>query len=359
MRAHYFFLLLIPGLSPGVSHAQAVARTDTPRGGQLRVSFEPVVTTWDDVFTPVGRQPLGAALPARVFVHSERRVTPLELEFGITDHITLGAQLPLVRAANHAGVVQDSAGAGAALDSTLADTTYAFAAIRNSRRGLRYFAGDAEVSAKLRLGPREGAYAAALRFRVRLPTGRQDSPHDLFDMAAGDHQTDLELQLTQELTLLRLLWLNLSVRAVEQRPGIRGRRVASQSALLVPRAAWSRLAWDPGDELAVDFAPLLRLAPHFGAGPTVGYYTKRRDRYTFSSAADSVALATRLGFPRSAAVLDAGTAERRLRQGVAVTYAGPNASGEMSIEWTVSGVGARVPAATVFRILFRTSRWPF
>jgi hypothetical protein len=350
-------VLLTPGASPG--WAQAVPRTDTPRGGQLRVSFEPVVTTWDDVFTPLGRQGLGASLPASVFVHSERRVTPLELEFGIGDHIALGAQLPLVRTANRAGVVQDSAGTGAALDSTLADSTYTFAPIRNSRRGLRYFAGDAEVSAKVRVGRRDGPYGAALRVLVRLPTGRQDSPHDLFDIPAGDHQTDVELQATQELTLAGLLWLNLSVRATQQRPGTRERRVATQSALLVPRAAWARLQWDPGDELAVDFAPMVRLAPHFGAGPTVGYYTKRRDRYTFTSAADSVALAARLGFPRSAGVLNAGTAERRLRQGVAVTYAGPNASGEMSIEWTVSGVGARVPAATVFRIVFRTSRWPF
>ena len=361
MRPYTLALLLIPGLAPAVSHSQAVPRTDTPRGGQLRVTFEPVVTIWDDVFTPAGRQHLGAVLPATVVVHSERRVTPLALEFGITDRIAIAAAVPLVRRNNRATVIQDSLGAGRALDSTLADTAYAFAPIRNSVRGRRYFPGDAEVSAKIRLGsrPGEGPYAAAAQLLVRLPTGHLDSPHDMFDVPTGDDQTDVEIAVIQELSLARVVWLNLAVRAARQRPGARERRVAPQSELLVPVAAWSPLDWDPGDELAVDFAPLLRVARYFGVGPTVGYYTRQRDRYTFASAADSVALATRLGAPRSASVLDAGTAERRLRFGLAMTYTGPGWEGGLSIEQTVSGAGARVPAATVLRILLRTSRWPF
>src|SRR5437867_5562083 len=55
-------LAVIPGLAPGVSRAQAVPRTDTPRAGELRVTVEPIITTWSDEFTPDGKQPIAASL---------------------------------------------------------------------------------------------------------------------------------------------------------------------------------------------------------------------------------------------------------------------------------------------------------
>jgi hypothetical protein len=355
MRAHHLLLLLIPGLAPGVGKAQAVSRTDTPRGGQLRVTFEPVITTWSAEYSSAGRRPIGGALPAPLFVRSERRMTPLALEVGLTSHLALAVRVPLGRVVTRAAYSPDSTAdsAKAALDSVLADSVYAFTPVVTTRHGLRYFPGDAELSAKARFG------WAAAELVLRLPTGHLDSPNDLFDVPTGDHQTDIELRVTQEVVLARLLWVNLAVTATAQRPGMRERRVAPQTDLLVPHAALTRLNWDPGDAVAVDFAPLLRFSDHFAVGMTAGYFTKRRDAYRFASAADSVALATRLGAPRSAAVLDAGTSERRLRLGVAVTYAGPNIEGGFSIEQTVSGAGGRIPAATVYRIVLRASRWPF
>ena len=63
MRVHYFSLLLsIPGLAPGVGAAQAVPRTDVPRAGTVRVTFDAVVSAWDNEFTPAGRRPIGASL---------------------------------------------------------------------------------------------------------------------------------------------------------------------------------------------------------------------------------------------------------------------------------------------------------
>jgi len=359
MRPLFLLALVIPGLAPGVSPAQAVPRADTPRGGTLRVTFDPVVSAWDNEFTPAGRRPIGAGLPATVFVHAERRVTPLTLEFGLTDRIALAARLPLVRVNIRANVPPDSTGADTAFAALLADTTYAFAPIANTRRGLRYFPGDAELQAKIRLGPAAGWYAAAAQLVVRLPTGHLDSPHDLFDLATGDHQTDIELGVMQELTVAGRLWLNLSVRGTQQRPGTRERRVAPEDSLLVPLAAWASLAWDPGDALALDVAPMYRFNRYFAVGLTAGYFTKGRDHYTFASPADSTALATRLGAPRSASVLDAGTSERRLRLGAAVTYVGPSIEGGLSFEQTVSGSGGRIPVTSVFRLVLRTSRWPF
>ncbi len=354
MRPIVLLALVIPGLAPGVSPAQAVPRSDSPRAGTLRVMFDPVVSAWDNEFTPAGRRRIGAALPATVFVHAERRVTPLTLEFGLTNRVALSARLPLVRVMVRARIRPDTTGADTALAKTLADTAYAFAPITNTRRGLRFFSGDAELQAQVRLW--EGSAALVV---VRLPTGHLDSPHDLFDLSTGDHQTDLEAGLIQELTLAKRLWFNLSVRGTQQRPGTRERRVAPQDSLLVPIAAWSNLQWDPGDALAVDCAPMYRFNQYFAAGVTVGYFTKGRDRYTFASTADSVALATRLGSPRSARVLDAGTSERRVRLGAAVTYVGPGIEGGLSFEQTVSAAGGRIPVTSVFRIALRTSRWPF
>ncbi len=349
-------------LLPTAARAQAGPRTDTPRAGTLRFTFEPVITTWEREFTDSGHeQRIGASLPALLFVRSERRVTPLGLDFGITNRLAVGVRVPIVRVNTRAAFPLDSAGkpapdsAAKALDSLLQDTTYAFGPIANTIRGLHYFAGDVEVEAKYRaLESRNYALSGALV--VRLPTGHQDSPDNLFDLSTGDHQTDIEVQIAQELTLFNRLWLNALVRGARQRPGTRARRVGPQSVLLLPRAASATLAWDPGDYLGVDVAPLYRFSREFGVGFTAGYYTQTRDRYSYRSAQDSIDLATRLGTPVSAAVLDAGTGVRWVRLGFAMTYVGSDVEGSLSFEQTVSGSGGLVPVASVFRIVMRTSR---
>src|SRR2546425_3092560 len=126
-----------------------------------------------------------------------------------------------------------------------------------------------------------------------------------------------------------------------QRPGTQVRRVAPFGTILVPIAATTELRWDPGDYAGVDFAPLFRLAPQFAAGVTAGYWTKQRGRYAFRATQGSLDLASRLGAPTPAALLEPGAAERRLRLGVALTYVGPNVEGAFSVEQTVSGGGAR------------------
>ena len=359
--------LLLAALSvrPRTTHAQAVPRTDTPRAGTFRVTFEPVITTWGREFTAGGReQRIGASLPATVFVREERRVTPLAVDYGITDRLAVGVYVPLVRVNARASYPLDSLGrpapdsAALRLDSLLRDTTYAFDPIGETERRLRYFAGDIEVQAKYRmLETRSLALSGAVV--LRLPTGNQNSPNNLFALSTGDHQTDIELQLAQEWTLFDHLWLNGMVRLGRQRPGTRQRRVGPQSTLLLPHATLATLNWDPGDYAALDVAPMLRLAKHFGVGFTAGYYTQRRDRYSYQSPQDSIALATHLGTPVAASVLDAGTGVRRTRLGVALTYLGSDVEGSFSIEQTVRALGGLVPVATVFRVVMRTSRWPF
>ena len=124
-------------------------------------------------------------------------------------------------------------------------------------------------------------------------------------------------------------------------------------------ATLARLNWDPGDYAAFDIAPMYRFSRTFAVGFTAGYYKQGSDRYTFRSTQDSIDVATNNGAPLSASLLDAGTAWRWTRLGVAVTYFAPGVEGSFSVEKTVSGAGALVPVATVFRVVMRTSRWPF
>jgi hypothetical protein len=217
----------------------------------------------------------------------------------------------------------------------------------------RYGLGDLELGAKYRFATGH-RYAGAVEALVRLPTGATDSADDWMGLSIGDHLTGLEAALSQELTL-GPLWLNVALRGGHRIPGTRVQRVAPFDAVLVPFAATTALAWAPGDYVGLDVAPLLRLAPQIAAGFTAGYYTKRADRYTFSSVQDSTTLSTRLGVPTSASVLDLGTAEHWLRLGVAVSYLGPSLEGGFSIEQTVMGGGA-TPAGRVYRIVLKSSR---
>ncbi|HYU09569.1 MAG TPA: hypothetical protein VEK77_09340 [Gemmatimonadales bacterium] len=368
-------------LLPAVARAQAVPRTDTPRAGELRVTVEPIITTWSDEFTPDGRQPVAAsltrAIPPRwecfrtdtlrivracrlltsqVQVRAERRETPLIAAFGLTNRLALSARLPLVRVMVRQR--HDSSAVGFALDALLGNSTYAFAPILNTPRHLRYFAGDIELGAKYRVLA-AADYATSVAFVVRLPTGHQDSPNDLLDIPTGDHQTDIEIQAAQEVTLLHRLWLNAAVRAGWQREGTRERRVGPVSQLLLPHAALAELNWRPGKYAAIDVAPMYRFGRPFALGFTVGYWAKQQDEYSYRSVQDSIDVATRLGAPIPASVLSPGTSQRWTRIGVAMTYFGPDVEGSFSFERTVSGSGGFEPAATVFRIVMRTSRWPF
>jgi hypothetical protein len=222
-------LLALLLFQPGGVQAQAGPRTDTPRAGTFRVTFEPVITTWDREFLIDGHeQRIGASLPTTVFVHEERRVTPLGVDFGITSRISVGVRLPLVRVNTREGYPLDSAGAPAdtagvrRLNDLLADTTYAFDPLISTRKHLMYWSGDPEFEAKYRF-VESRAFALSAALVMRLPWGHQDSPNNLFDLSSGDHQTDLEMQIAGELTLFKKLWLNGLVRAGMQQAGTRSR----------------------------------------------------------------------------------------------------------------------------------------
>src|SRR2546426_8085745 len=125
--------------------AQTVERTDTPKQGELRVTFDPRILTWDQVFTGNGVTSLGAPLTGDTVgaqhiplvarlqddirtasgvpgfvaslgrgllsVYQEKRITPFTAEVGVTDRLSLAVTVPIVRVATRTALKLDSTGA--------------------------------------------------------------------------------------------------------------------------------------------------------------------------------------------------------------------------------------------------------
>jgi hypothetical protein len=223
------------------------------------------------------------------------------------------------------------------------------------RNTWRYGLGNVEVEAKYRVvdGPH---YAAALAVLGRLPTATRDSTLEVLDVSIADLGPGVEGRVIQELTLAKRIWLNLAVRVGTELTQTRAQRVAPFDAFLVPFQATTVLDWKGGNYAAIDFAPLYRLAPGFAVGFTVGYWTKAADHYSYRTTQDSMQLATQLGAPIPANVLDGGTSQQWVRLGGAVTFTGSAVEAGFSVEQTVSGEGGLVPRAMVYQLRFRISR---
>jgi hypothetical protein len=129
LNSRLLCLAVLVAASPRL-RAQAVERTDTPRHGALRVTFDPRIMTWERQYSAGGVQGIGAAfsgdslsagIPSVVrlqqdvraltglagyvatlghellAVRAERRATPIQLEYGITDRLGLSVTVPIVR----------------------------------------------------------------------------------------------------------------------------------------------------------------------------------------------------------------------------------------------------------------------
>jgi len=331
-----------PG-SPMCTQAQALLA----QGLSLETTLERLIYGGGSVanpFLPIAASLAGQQIDTTV-AHLEQQLQGTYHVPGFTDTLLLAADT-LAAPVGFDTFLQGAVGANGAVFG------FGYNPLRNT---YRYGLGDVTVEAKYRV-VRNSVYALALGVVAQLPTGTRDSTLELIGAPIADHVFGLEGRVLQELTLARRIWLNIAVRAGMERPGTQARRVAPFDAFLVPYEATTELAWTPGNYIALDCAPLYRLTPEFAAGFTVGYYSKAADHYSYQTAADSTTLATTLGVPIPAAVLDQGTSERWVRLGAAITYVGPVLEGGFTVERTVSGAGAQVPAATVFRLVLRLSR---
>lgn len=162
MMNAFALIVLALAVLPGALSAQAVERADTPRKGKVRLTFDPTVETWEAAFGPQGRQPLGGFLsgdslgPAAVpslsslqaavrtasglnafaaslgrtllSIRSERRVTPISAEVGLTDRLSLSVTVPIVRVDVRAALKVDSTGGNLGLNPLYSGNPAAFTA---------------------------------------------------------------------------------------------------------------------------------------------------------------------------------------------------------------------------------------
>ncbi len=133
------FLMLV---GAAVLSGQAVPRADLPPGGAVRLTIDPLISSWHEEVLNSSRRPMGwflsgdsvggAQVPqlarlnqdlaiatstsavvtnlgaAVLALRGERRVTPFGIEFGISDRFSLGVRVPLVRVQTRAGLTLDS-----------------------------------------------------------------------------------------------------------------------------------------------------------------------------------------------------------------------------------------------------------
>jgi hypothetical protein len=173
--------------------------------------------------------------------------------------------------------------------------------------------GDIEIHGWVQLADRP-RLRSQLTLLARLPTGTVERADNLVDLGTGDHQTDLEVGLRNDLVLAPQFWLHLGGRYGVQLADRLPRRVSPwyyPSALLASRAETER---DLGDYWAVDLVPNWQLDDAIGVAVGWHYYRQGATRFSYTDPSDE----TRIGLPAS--ILDEGTAVERLHVGAGVTY---------------------------------------
>jgi len=239
-------------------------------GGVVRVGFLNGWTRFDQRFTA----PDGAWIDADARI----RRTPIALELGVLNRLTLGVMVPSV--------------------GTYAVATYhpagATPGHADSLRMLGQSAvGDVETWAKLVwLGQQsekerteqQGVHVrSALTGLVRLGTGIPAHASHQLAIGTGDGQTDVEAASQWDLIFGRRFWASVVGRYVRQLPVTRVVRVAPRDDPF-SNAVLVNARIEPGDYYELEATPRLSLGQHFVVG---GRYTHRRDDATSYSAASA------------------------------------------------------------------------
>ncbi len=155
------------------------------------------------------------------------------------------------------------------------------------------FRGDAEVGAALTLvdgwdrGARRGGFRTAISGLLRLPTGVRDRSDSPLDIGTGDGQTDVQADLVVDLgagafgarlqgTYVRQLATDVQMRvAPPSQPFVGGDRLAF-------------VRYDPGDIIAFEALPFLRLARTLALQVGVRHWSRKMDQVSYRSPADAL-----------------------------------------------------------------------
>ena len=213
--------------------------------------------------------------------------------------------------------------------------------------------GDMEVGAWFQLAD-GNSLRSQLQVLVRLPTGTMDSPDALHDIGTGDHQTDVEVSLRNDVVFSQHLWLHAGGRYGVQMADQLERRVTPWYLPFAPFTSRALLDRDLGDYYAVDIVPNWQLDETIGVGIGWHYFHQGATTWSYADPADQA----RIGL--AADVLGEATSVSRMRIGAGVTFntlprfmAG-RARLPYRVTWsynsTLWGRGGQVPKAGIMRL---------
>lgn len=238
-------------------------------GGMVRLGFLNEWMRFDQRFTAVD----GARIETRARVRS----TPIALEIGLFDRLTVGGMVPSV---GTYGVV----------------TYFPANAAPGHADSLRLFGqsavGDVEAWAKLvwlgqqseleRTQPRGVHVRSALTGLARFGTATPAHASHQLAIGTGDAQMDVEAGSQWDFIFGRYFWLSLAGRYTRQLPTTRVVRVAPRDDPFAP-AELVNTRIEPGDYYELEATPRLSLGQHFMVGAS---YIHRHDDATSYSAAN-------------------------------------------------------------------------
>jgi hypothetical protein len=262
-------LALIP---PAPLGAQAVIGfgddATTLPAGMVRLGFLNEWMRFDQRFT--------AADGARIETDARVRTTPITLEIGLLDRLTIGAKAPSV--GTFGAVTYFPAGAPAGHADSL-------------RMFGQSAVGDVEVWTKLvwlgqqseleRTQPKGLHVRSALTGLVRLGTGTPAHASHQLAIGTGDGQTDVEGASQWDFIFGRFFWMSLTGRYVRQLPTTRVARVAPRDDPFTP-AVLVNTRIEPGNYYELEATPRLSLGQHFMVGAR--YIHRHDDATTYSAA---------------------------------------------------------------------------
>jgi len=222
---------------------------------------------------------------------------------------------------------------------------------------LRTRLGDIEAAATYVIadGPR---YRGRVTTTIRLPTGMVGSDRNFVEVGTGDHQTDVEVAVRNDVALGTSLRIVAAGRVGVQLADELWRRVSPPNLPIAPLAQRALVRRDLGDYVGVDLTPTWLLDDALSLGVRYSFFRQGPTRFTYADPADSA----RVGV--AAGVLDAETSVRWMRAGATLTFStlGRHAAGRARLPYTVSigwqstlwGRGGRTPQTSLVFITLAT-----
>lgn len=202
---------------------------------------------------------------------------------------------------------------------------------------------------------------AALRYQVgagalvRLGTGALDDPNVLFDLPAGDGQTDVEGRVFVNLETARFgLWAD--ARYGVQTSTVVARRVGPPDVVFRSPAGLRNVEWDPGDYLRLEVAPRIQLTREVALSAGWRLWSKGEDTFEVAPPDPGEPPAPpgdALNVFSDVSLLAAETEETRHEVGLGLTYSTRSAwregrtgfpfEGRVLVRKAVAGSGGRTP----------------